>query len=106
VFSILDTLNWYREVNSRNHGEADRFVRVFPVPGMGHCGGGPATDSFDAFSALKDWVERGVAPDRILATGGKNSPWPGRARPLCAYPRSAHYVGYGSIEAAESFVCR
>ncbi len=106
VFSILDTLNWYREVNSRNHGEAGRFVRVFPVPGMGHCGGGPATDGFDAFSALKDWVERGVAPDRILASAGKNSPWPGRVRPLCAYPRAAHYVGYGSIEAAESFVCR
>jgi len=106
VFSILDTLSWYREVDARNHGEAGRFVRVFPVPGMGHCGGGPATDSFDAFSALKDWVERGIAPDRILASAGKNSPWPGRSRPLCAYPRSAHYVGYGSIDAAESFVCR
>jgi feruloyl esterase len=106
VFSILDTLDWYREVDARNHGEAGRFVRVFPVPGMGHCGGGPATDSFDAFSALRDWVERGVAPDRILASAGKNSPWPGRSRPLCAYPRSAHYAGYGSIDAADSFVCR
>jgi feruloyl esterase len=106
VFSVLDTLDWFRAVNVRNHGLANRFVRVFPVPGMGHCAGGPATDRFDAFTALRDWVERGMAPDRIPASAGTNSPWPGRTRPLCAYPTTAHYVGHGSIEAAESFVCR
>jgi feruloyl esterase len=106
VFSILDTLDWYREVNARSRGQANRFVRVFPVPGMGHCGGGPATDVFDAFKALRDWVEHGLAPDRILAKAGINSPWSGRSRPLCAYPTTAHYVGHGNIETAESFVCR
>jgi feruloyl esterase len=106
VFSILDTLDWYREVDARNHGQAKRFVKVFPVPGMGHCSGGPATDGFDAFKALMDWVEHGRAPEQILATAGTNSPWPGRSRPLCAYPTAAHYVGHGSIETAESFVCR
>lgn len=106
VFSILDTLDWYRHVDARYHGKANRFVKVFPVPGMGHCGGGPATDGFDAFQALRDWVEHGRAPERILATAGANSPWPGRSRPLCAYPTTARYLGHGNIETAESFVCR
>jgi pimeloyl-ACP methyl ester carboxylesterase len=106
VFSINDTLAWYHEVDQRNHGHADQFVRVFPVPGMGHCGGGPATDGYDAFAALTQWVEQGHPPDRILASAGPDSPWPGRTRPLCAYPKTAHYNGSGSIEAAESFTCR
>jgi hypothetical protein len=106
VFSINDTLAWYREVDGRNHRRAAQFVRVFPVPGMGHCGGGPATDDYDAFHALTDWVEGHHAPDRILATAGAASPWPRRTRPLCAYPTMSHYVGHGDIESAESFVCR
>lgn len=105
VFSINDTLAWYREVDQRAMGEAASFVRVFPVPGMGHCGGGPATDQYDAFSALMKWVERGDAPSRILAQAGPASPWPGRQRPLCPYPKVARYKGSGSGELAESFVC-
>jgi len=106
VFSILDTLAWYREVDARNHGKADRFVRVFPVPGMAHCGGGPATDTYDAFAALTNWVERGAAPERIVASAGANSPWPGRTRPLCAFPKTANYQGRGDIENADNFTCR
>jgi feruloyl esterase len=106
VFSIRDTLDWYRAVESRYDGRAQRFARVFPVPGMNHCGGGPATDEYDAFTALTEWVERGKAPDRILATAGAGSPWPGRTRPLCPFPKTAHYKGAGNIESADSFVCR
>jgi feruloyl esterase len=106
VFSLNDTLAWYREVNKLNGGSAEDFVRVFPVPGMAHCGGGPATDEFDAFGALVNWVEKGVAPDRILAKAGPTSPWPGRTRPLCPYPETAHYAGSGSMEDAANFVCR
>jgi feruloyl esterase len=106
VFSIRDTLAWYGEVDADNRGQANRFLRVFPVPGMAHCGGGPATDRYDAFAALIDWVEHHRAPDRILASAGENTPWPGRTRPLCAFPRTAHYIGRGDIEIAESFICR
>ncbi|MGC2332516.1 MAG: tannase/feruloyl esterase family alpha/beta hydrolase, partial [Candidatus Acidiferrales bacterium] len=106
VFSLNDTLAWYREVDKLNGGTAANFVRVFPVPGMAHCGGGPATDQFDAFGALVNWVEKGLAPDRILAKAGTASPWPGRTRPLCPYPQVARYAGSGSIEDAANFVCR
>jgi feruloyl esterase len=106
VFSINDTISWWNDVNRANNGAASDFTRLFAVPGMNHCGGGPATDQFDAFAALQDWVEKGTAPDRIVATAGPNSPWPGRTRPLCAYPKQARYNGSGDIEQAGNFVCQ
>ncbi len=106
VFSINDTLNWYREMDVAQAGTAKEFVRVFPVPGMGHCGGGPATDNFDAFAPLRRWVETGAAPERIEARAGPQTPWPGRSRPLCPYPALARYSGHGDVERAANFVCR
>ena len=106
VFSILDTIDWWQAVDKRNSGRATEFVRVFAVPGMNHCAGGPATDQFDAFGALVNWVERGIAPDRIVATAGMATPWPGRTRPLCAFPKQARYSGTSSLEDAANFVCR
>jgi len=106
VFSLNDTLDWYREVEKINNRSAADFVRVFPVPGMAHCAGGPATDQFDALGALVDWVEKGSAPDHIIAKAGANTRWPGRTRPLCPYPETAHYKGSGSLEDATNFVCR
>lgn len=105
VFSIRDTLDWYREVNQRHEGRAADFVRVFPVPGMAHCSRGPATDRYNAFAALVEWVERGDAPEAIIAQAGPGTPWPGRTRPLCPYPQVARYSGSGDKERAESFVC-
>jgi feruloyl esterase len=71
---------------------------------MNHCGGGPATDQFDALTAVVNWVERGTAPDSIEAKAGPMSPWPGRTRPLCAYPQVAHYRS-GDLSQAASFAC-
>ncbi len=105
VFSINDTVQWYRELDHRNGGKAASFVRVFPVPGMAHCAGGPATDQFAAFDALVEWVEKGAAPETLLAKAGPASPWPGRMRPLCPYPKVARYKGTGSLEAADNFRC-
>ena len=106
VFSIRDTIQWWNEVNRVNHESAADFVRLFAVPGMNHCAGGPATDQFDAFGALVNWVEKGAAPEAIVATAGAASPWPGRTRPLCVYPKQAHYKGTGSIEMAANFTCQ
>ena len=106
VFSLNDTLAWWGDVDRRTRGRAASFVRVFPVPGMGHCAGGPATDQFDAFVALVDWVEHGIAPDRIVATAGPATPWPGRSRPLCPFPLVARPVdGATDTEKATAFAC-
>ena len=106
VFSINDTLAWWREVNHHAAGKANAFVRVFPVPGMNHCGGGPATDGFDVMAALTEWVEKGQAPEQILAGSSPASPWPKRTRPLCVYPSIARYKGSGDLDSAASFECR
>ena len=77
------------------------------MPGANHCGGGPATSSIDAFSPLVNWVENGVAPQRIVGTAAATgNPFPGRTRPLCPYPQYAHYTGSGDINAEANFVCR
>ena len=106
IFSVNDTIRWWREVDRVNGGSAANFVRLFPVPGMAHCSGGPAMDQYDAFAALVDWVERGLVPDRILATAGEETPWPNRTRPLCPFPKQARYTGEGSVEDASNFICQ
>ncbi|MCB5425988.1 tannase/feruloyl esterase family alpha/beta hydrolase [Altererythrobacter sp. CC-YST694] len=107
VFSVNDTLAWWEEANARYSGSAASFARVFPVPGMGHCQGGPATDQFDAFGAVVRWVEQGEAPDRIEARAGPMSPWPGKQGVLCPYPMVARPVGdRGKDGGAAAMECR
>ncbi len=88
--------------------EMGRFYRLFMVPGMAHCSGGPGATSFSMQGALEDWVERDRAPERIVATRfNDDRPSSGVAfrRPLCAYPAHAFYVGGDGADAA-SFACR
>ena len=81
------------------------FYRLFMAPGMAHCGGGPGPNTFDMQAALEQWVERGVAPDQILATRSVNGVVD-RLRPLCAYPKIAAYKGTGDTNDAANFECR
>jgi hypothetical protein len=104
IFSINDTIDWWRKVDAANHGAASGFVRVFAVPGMNHCAGGPATDQYDALSAVVEWVENAAEPARIEATAGPMSPWPGRTRPLCPYPKIARFRS-GDVNRSASFAC-
>jgi len=118
IFSAEDTRQWVERVNRSQNGQAADFARYFPVPGMNHCSGGPATDQFDLLGPLVKWVEQGVAPQAVTASargagnaGGANAELPAdwsatRTRPLCAYPTVAHYNGSGPAEAASSFTCR
>jgi feruloyl esterase len=112
IFSAVDTARWYSGLS----GTVQDKVRLYLVPGMGHCSGGPATDQFDLLTPLMRWVERGEAPRRVIASargatnpGGPNldlpPTWsPDRTRPLCVFPRVAVYRG-GDLERAGSFVC-
>jgi len=79
--------------------------RLFMVPGMGHCRGGDGTDKFDMVSALEQWVEKGRAPEQIVASRVRD----GKVdctRPLCPYPQVATYKGTGSTDDAANFVCK
>jgi feruloyl esterase len=104
VFSIKDTIAWLKAVDAHEHGRADRFLRLYAVPGMNHGGGGPSADQFAAFDALVAWREQGQAPGSLVATARASSPWPGRTRLLCPYPSWPRYAG-GDSERAQSFRC-
>jgi Tannase and feruloyl esterase len=107
-FSVKDTTDYYDALDATNGGNAATFVRLFVVPGMNHCTGGPATDQFDTLAPLVDWVEKGTAPDSIVATASN----PGyfnvaaRTRPLCQYPKQTRYSGSGDINVASTFTCQ
>lgn len=84
--------------------QADEFARLFMVPGMHHCGGGPGPNTFDMLPALEAWVEKGIAPQQVIAshaTDGKVD----RTRPLCPHPLVAKYKETGSIDEAANFTC-
>lgn len=105
TFHGTDTIDYYERLAEDNGGMAQvqAWSRFFAVPGMLHCrGGDSALDRFDLLSAVMDWVEHDIAPDSVVATGDAI---PGRSRPLCPYPKYAHYTG-GNPEEAASFVCR
>jgi len=100
------SINFYKAAlaSTRASSSDAPWVRLFMVPGMGHCGGGEGPNSFDMVTALDAWVDHGRAPDRIVASrvaAGKVE----RTRPLCAYPQVARYSGTGSIDDAANFVC-
>lgn len=104
-FSPLDTLQYYQSLAATNGG-ADKVAewsRIFLVPGMTHCAGGPSLDQFDMLSPLVNWVEKGAAPASVTATG---KTFPGRSRPLCAYPTHAQYKGTGDTEDGKNFRCQ
>lgn len=104
-FSPLDTFEYYKAMAAENGGldSVSKWSRFFFVPGMGHCGGGPGLDQFDFLGAIVDWVEKGTPPASVTASGKAFS---GRTRPLCAYPRHAHYKGSGNADDATNFECR
>ncbi|HMG24057.1 MAG TPA: tannase/feruloyl esterase family alpha/beta hydrolase [Kofleriaceae bacterium] len=124
AISASSSVDYFREVVRSNEDSRD-FFRMFMVPGMLHCGGGPGPNAFgqslpqgtplsnapgdDILSALEQWVERGVAPEQIVAVKYVNDqPAQGvlRTRPLCAFPNTAVYKGTGSTDDAASFECR
>jgi feruloyl esterase len=112
--SPLNTISYYEQVvaevgkrGAKQDAEArtQEFARLFMVPGMLHCGGGPGTSSFDMLTELEQWVEQKRPPERIVAshsTGGVVD----RTRPLCPYPKSASYTGTGSTDEAANFICK
>ena len=119
----MDAVNYYQRVEEMMGGrkKTESFFRLFMVPGMAHCRGGPGPNNFgglstiaspqneidpehDVLSALVQWVEKGSAPDHIIAahvTKGSVD----RARPLCPYPKIASWNRSGSSDDAKNFTC-
>lgn len=108
-------------VAKMGRGETDAFLRLYMVPGMAHCFGGPGPNNFgqlsnctqcdagrDMLAALERWVEQGTAPGAIVATKFENDfaqTNPLRTRPICPYPGVSKYNGSGSVDDAANFTC-
>jgi feruloyl esterase len=97
-------VKYFDQLQQKTSGAKDS-VRVFMVPGMGHCGGGNGTSTFNMVAALDGWREGGKAPDQIDASRVRDGKVD-RTRPLCAWPTEARYKGSGSSDVAENFTCR
>ncbi len=101
----LPGIEYYQTV-SQSMGEAATrdFYRLFMVPGMFHCHGGPGCGTADWLAAVMDWVEKGAAPAQLIGAHVERSKTT-RTRPLCPYPQVARYQGTGSIDDAANFAC-
>jgi feruloyl esterase len=100
-----NTVNFYKAVLAKMGPKQDNWLRLFMVPGMQHCAGGPGTDQFNKVAVMERWRESGIAPDQILAArvSGNNVEM---TRPLCPYPKVAVYKGSGSTNDAANFECK
>jgi feruloyl esterase len=120
--SPLSSVNYYENVVAKmGKAESDTFLRLYMVPGMQHCAGGPGPDDFgefgvsqvkdarhDVFVALENWVEKGTAPDALIASKHEGMGPMGKVtmtRPLCRYPQVAKYKGTGDTNDAANFAC-
>ena len=105
LITAQNSVNYYESVRSTvGAARTDTAVRLFMAPGMAHCSGGPGPNQADWLAALEQWVERGVAPTRIVASRSAKGVVD-RTRPLCAYPQVAQYSGKGSTDDAANFSC-
>ena len=115
----INTVNYYQTVIAKmGRPTADSFTRLYMVPGMQHCGGGPGPENFgealDATSTdpqhnirltLENWVEKGTAPSSFIVSKAASATSLAITRPLCPYPQSAKYKGSGDPNQAENFTC-
>ena len=103
--SPINTINYYNQVLATVDGEHEDWLRLFMMPGMGHCRGGVGPDQANFLGALEAWVENGTTPERITASRIRE----GRVdmtRPLCAYPEVASWDGKGDSNDAASYSCQ
>jgi feruloyl esterase len=96
-----NTVLYYESVLNKMGKNQSDWMRLFMAPGMGHCGGGPGVNTFDAIGTLETWVEKGIAPDQMMGKGAQ-----GLTRPMCPYPQSAQYKGTGDLKDGANWECK
>jgi tannase/feruloyl esterase len=124
AISPLNTIKYYRDVlSTMGQASAEEFLRLYMVPGMGHCAGGPGPFMFgqlgigeardpehNIFVALERWVENGTAPGPIIGKKLNDDKDASKGvkmtRPLCPFPQIAAYNGKGDANSASSFSCK
>jgi len=122
AISPLNTIAYYNSVRDTMGAQnTQTFVRLYMVPGMQHCFGGPGATSFGQlgtttakgsehgiYDALEQWAEKGAAPGELVATkyvDDNSAKGVRMTRPLCPYPQIAKYKGSGDTNDSANFVC-
>jgi len=105
AISPLNTINYYSSVLAKMGPKQDDWLRLFMVPGMDHCGGGPGPNQFAVVQAMDAWRDQGKAPNQITAYRVTNDRVD-MSRPLCPYPQVAMYKGTGNTNDVANFVCK
>ena len=100
-----NSINYHASVLKKMGNKQEDWYRLFMVPGMMHCGGGPGPNQINWMGALERWREAGTAPEQLIATHVTGSQVD-MTRPVCPYPQVATYKGAGSINDAASFSCK
>jgi hypothetical protein len=104
ALTALASIDYYERAEALDPALRDYF-RLFMMPGVMHCARGPGPDRVDWDQAIVDWVEQGVAPERVVASKRDADGRTVLTRPLCPYPEQAVYGGSGSTDEAENFAC-
>lgn len=102
----LGTVEYKNNVNALfgSEAEVNSFMKLYMIPGMGHCSGGPGHNNVDWMSYVTKWVEEGQAPTSVI--GSKTVSGTTSTRPHCPYPSEAVYDGAGDVNVAASYTCR
>jgi len=100
-----NSINYYSSVLAKMGSRQSDWLRLFMVPGMYHCNGGPGPNQMNWIGALERWRESGIAPDQITGAHVTNN-GVDMTRPVCPYPQVARYKGIGSTNDAMNFDCK
>lgn len=117
--NVRTFMSTYPDPQREGSNAVDSFYRLFLIPGMWHCYGGTGSTAIaptatadvsdperDLMLSLERWVEKGIAPDRVIGSGkAPNDPTKIMSRPICSYPRVTRYKGMGDSNNAASFEC-
>ena len=100
-----NSVNYYQDVVAElGENETAKSMKLFMVPGMGHCAGGDGTSTFDLMSVARKWTEGDIVPLMVPAERVRNGQTD-RTRPLCPFPQVATYKGTGSTDDIANFSC-
>ena len=101
ALSAFQTIKHYQEAEMKDK-DIQSHIRLFLLPGVLHCGGGPGPDDVDWIALVRDWVEKGKAPERVVMSKKENGKTV-MTRPVFPYPKVAVYNGKGDPKLEKNF---
>jgi Tannase and feruloyl esterase len=102
ALSAFSTIQYYKKVEQKDN-DVQSYIRLFLLPGVLHCSGGPGPDETNWLTLIRDWVEHDKAPERVIMSKKDNGKIT-MTRPVFPYPKVAVYSGRGDPNLEKNFV--